>query len=275
MLNITHSETLLLIKYIDIVSGISLDENKAYLLESRLYPLLKEVGCENYNELYLKAKEDRSKNISRKIINAISTNETSFFRDNDTFELLKYKIIPDLIDSINKNRLPQTIKIWSAACSTGQEVYSIGMCIKEVLPDWSDWSISILGTDISSDAILKARMGTYNNLEVGRGLANDRLVRYCNHKENSWSINDDLRSIVHFQQINLLESFALLGVFDVIFCRNVAIYFSPENRKLLFDALSNRLAHNGALLLGSTEFLGSDNNYARLEYHNSVMFKKV
>ncbi|MCK5324047.1 MAG: protein-glutamate O-methyltransferase CheR, partial [Desulfobulbaceae bacterium] len=170
--SITSEEIQVLSKYIFEISGIQLSLDKGYLLETRLKPLLKFHGCATYSELYYQAKIDPSKKLKKEIIEAITTNETFFFRDNTPFELLRNKIIPDLIDRrtgvSRSGRVP--VRIWSAACSTGQEVYSIAMTLMEMLPDLGKYDIFILGTDISDKVVANASYGKYNKFEVERGL---------------------------------------------------------------------------------------------------------
>ena len=165
-------------KYILDISGINLDENKAYLIETRLGGLIKEYECSSYKELRSKAETDSNKTIENKIIDAISTNETLFFRDREPFEVLQHKILPDLIDRRTEKAsglLPIPIRIWSAACSTGQEAYSIAIVLKELLPDLKKYNVKLFGTDISDSAIAQASYGTYNKFEIERGLSKGKL----------------------------------------------------------------------------------------------------
>ncbi len=275
MIKITPEELTLISRYVHDLTGIVLDNSKAYLIEGRLGPLLDEFGCSNYKELYQKAKSDFQKKIENRIIDAITTNETFFFRDNSPFELLKHKILPDLIDRVEASKLPPKIHIWSAACSTGQEVYSIGIIIKELLTDWMRWNIRILGTDISDAAIAKASYGSYNRTEISRGLSTTLLNKYFTQTmNNSWRINDEIRSMAYFKRHNLLDSFAGIGKFDIILCRNVAIYFSPENRKRIFNNIANQLNPHGILIIGASEsLLGITDRFERKEYMRSIFYQ--
>lgn len=236
-----------------------LDQSKAYLLEARLAGLVAELQCASFNELYYKAKADASGKIRNAIIDAVSTKETLFFRDASPFELLQHKILPELIDRrLGRQGIPgsKDIRIWSAACSTGQEVYSIAMVIQDLLPDWSRYNIKILGTDISDEAISRASYGRYNKFEIERGLPKEKLKKYfLPLSDNGWKVKDDLRSLATFKKLNLLENLVGLGRFDVIFCRNVAIYFSSTDKVSLFQRLAEILEPNGYLIIGSTESL--------------------
>ena len=258
MLEITPDEVKIISKYIYDVSGISLDAKKAYLLETRLKGIIDKEGFSSYTELYQKAKRDISKKLQYKIISAVTTNETLFFRDNSPFEMFRHKIMPDLIDSKmskSSGHTPINIRIWSAACSTGQEIYSLAIILKELIHDFKKFNLKLLGTDISDDAISQASYGHYNKFEIERGLDKDKLNKYFNPNGGQWKIRDDLRAMVSFQKINLMEPFTGLDKFDIIFCRNVAIYFNLEDRKKLFEKIGAMLEPDGYLVIGSTESL--------------------
>lgn len=258
MKKITPDEIKIITKYIHDISGIFLDESKAYLLETRLDRVVKENGFSSFIELYRQAKADGTKSIERKIIDAISTNETTFFRDTSPFDVLQHKILPDLIDLRSANSssfLPPQIRIWSAACSTGQEVYSIAIVLKELLPDLNKYNITLLGTDISDAAISQSSYGLYNKFEIERGLPQEKLIRYFSRKGDNWKIKDDIRAMVKFSKQNLMLPLNGLGKFDIVFCRNVAIYFNTEDRKKLFDKIADILEPDGYLIIGATESL--------------------
>lgn len=275
MLKITSSEVSVISKYVHEHSGIVLDESKKYLIESRLGPLAEEHKCRNYSELYYKAKSDLTNSIKTQLVDAITTNETFFFRDNTPFELFKHKIMPDLIDrKMEKvNGIAPSIKIWSAACSTGQELYSIAIIIKELLAGFGNFRITLMGTDLSDTAIKQASYGKYNSTEISRGLSPQLLNKYFNTIGNESRVKDELRAMVSFKKLNLLQPFSIMGKFDVIFCRNVAIYFNNEDRKRVFEGLANQLNPEGALIIGSTESLfGITDIYERKQYMNSVFY---
>ena len=258
MIKISPEEIKFLSGYIHKISGIYYDQKKSYLFESRLGPLLEEMGLSSYSQLYDKACTDGKKIIAKKIIDAISTNETLFFRDTGPFELLQHKILPDLIDTRSpksSNLLPVNIRIWSAACSTGQEVYSIAIILKELLPNMKKYQIKLLGTDISDAAVSQASYGKYGKFEIERGLAKEKLQKYFSPNGETWKINDEIRAMAKFKKMNLMHPFANLGKFDIVVCRNVAIYFNMEDRKKLFDKIANILVPDGYLIIGATEFL--------------------
>jgi chemotaxis protein methyltransferase CheR len=257
MLKISPDELKLVAQYIHDISGIYLDQSKSYLFETRLGSIATEHGCNTYKELYHKAKTEASKTIERKIIDAISTNETLFFRDKGPFELLQHKLLPELIDARTPGSpaLKTNLKIWSAASSTGQELYSIAIIIKELIPDISKYTIKLLGTDISDGAVSQASRGKYNKFEMERGLPGDKLQRYFTMFGDSWTIKDEIRAMVQFKKLNLMLPFGGLGKFDIIFCRNVAIYFTLPDRQKLFNKIADSLADDGYLVIGSTESL--------------------
>ena len=258
MAKISAEEIKLLAKYIYNISGIYLDQDKGYLLETRLNPLLAPHKCTSFMDLYYRAKADTSRQLDKEVVNAISTNETLFFRDNKPFELLKNKIVPDLVDrrSAAEGQKKTRLRIWSAACSTGQEVYSIAISLLETFGDLRDYEITLLGTDISDEAVAKASYGMYGKFEIERGLPKKILQRYFTPAAGGWRIKDEIRSLAVFKKFNLMDSYAGLGSFDIVFCRNVAIYFTDADKRKLFQKLGQVLARDGYLIIGGSESLG-------------------
>jgi chemotaxis protein methyltransferase CheR len=235
--------------------GVYLDETKGYLIESRLSELVKSAGCESYADFARRARHDTSNSLRTKIVDAITTNETLFFRDTSPFDALQHKVIPETIDSKAGTLYQKKIRIWSAACSSGQEAYSIGMLLSEMLPDVQDWDISILGTDISDEVVAKASRGFYAAHEIERGLSPARLNRFFQPENGGWRVKDSLRALCTFERRNLLDPNSARGKFDVIFCRNVAIYFTPDARRGLFLRLTTALTPDGWMFVGSQESL--------------------
>jgi len=255
---ITPAEVQLFAKFIHDLTGIHIEASKAYLLETRLGRILENEKCDSFTAFYHKAKSDLSKRIENNIIDAITTNETLFFRDSTPFDLLKYKIIPEITDKRNTaaaNGMQMPIRIWSAACSTGQEVFSIAIVLRDLLGQHSKFNIQLLGTDISDAAIKQASNGVYNQFEIARGLQRDQLQRYFQSNGENWKIRDEIRSMATFRRLNLMGPLTGLGKFDLIFCRNVAIYFNLEDRTKLFNKIADALAPDGYLIIGSTESL--------------------
>jgi len=235
--------------------GVFLDETKGYLIESRLADLVAREGCESYVALAEMARTEAATGLRTEIVDAITTNETLFFRDNSPFDALRHKVIPHLLDASAKSSFPNRIRIWSAACSAGQETYSIAMTIRELIPNLDDYNITILGTDVSDAAIAKASRGRYAKHEVERGLSPKQLADYFVAVDDGWQVRDELRAMVSFQRLDLREPFDHLGHFDVVFCRNVAIYFTAEARRDVFDRITRVLQPEGALFVGSSETL--------------------
>lgn len=240
-------------RYVQEICGIHLDDSKGYLLETRLGGLLSQFSASSFSELVQKARTDSTARLRNRIIEAITTNETSFFRDTAPFDLLRHKLIPDLIDKRSKNGGRLTIRIWSAACSTGQEAYSTGIVLKELLPDLGRYDIRILGTDISNKVIAQASYGEYTRLELERGLSPEALARHFTRSGDRWKIRDEIRALATFRTMNLLEPFSFPAPFDIIFCRNVAIYFTDADKTRLFQNLAKCLAKDGGLIIGATE----------------------
>ena len=275
MTTIAPEELKVFSQFIQSICGIVLDPGKAYLLETRLGGWMKELGCTTFTELYYQIRADGSKKMQRKLIDLISTGETYFFRDGAPFELLRHKILPDLMDRrarLNLGRTP--IRIWSAACSTGQEVYTIAIILRELLGDTSRQDIRILGTDISDRAVAAASRGAYNKVEMGRGLPPGMERYFTAEPDGTMKIKDDIRALASFRTLNLLEPFVALGRFDIIFCRNVAIYFSDPDRKSLFDRIGYALEPEGALVIGATESItGFCPQFVSKRYLRSVYYQ--
>jgi chemotaxis protein methyltransferase CheR len=252
---VTQEEIPEVSRLVNELCGVILDETKGYLIESRLSRLAEAAGCATFREFAQKARLPANAAIRNEIVDAITTQETLFFRDDSPFEALKYRVLPDLIDAKTRTGSPKRLRFWSAACSTGQEPYSIAMALCEIIPDILSWNVAILGTDISNAAIKHSSMGRYAKHEIQRGMKPNLLSRYFTEEQGGWKVKDHLRSLVSFGRRNLLEPFGELGPFDVIFCRNVAIYFNGPARRSLFHRLAERLAPDGYLFTGSAECL--------------------
>jgi chemotaxis protein methyltransferase CheR len=277
MVKITREEHDLFCQYIRDLSGINLDGSKTYLLETRLATLLDQERCSCFAELHHKAKQPGGEALRQKIIDRICTNETFFFRDKGPFDLLQHKIIPDLIDArkaASSGFFPTPIRIWSAACSTGQEIYSIAIVLRELLHDLKGYRIRLLGTDLSNTAIARASRGEYNRFEIKRGLPDAMLKKHFTCTGDAWKINDDIRGMVSFRKINLTTPFAGLGKFDIVFCRNVGVYFNMADRKRLFHNIERVMEKDGYLIIGATESLiNVDPRFQPKRYLRSVFYQ--
>ena len=276
MIKITPPEFDVFTRYILEISGIALAKGKEYLVETRLSPLVEELGCTSFTDFHRRVKSDFKKDLEKRIIDGISTNETYFFRDKTPFELLQYKIIPDLMDKRTKVKtgLKTNIRIWSAASSTGQEIYSIAMALTEIGINPANYNIKLLGTDISDAAVAQASYGWYNKFEIARGLEPKRLTRFFSQDKDGWRIKDEIRFMAQFKQINLMKPLLGLGKFDVILCRNVMIYFTQEDRRKIYSNLSRLLEPDGYLIIGSTESLANDSDlFVPQRYLKSVFYQ--
>lgn len=275
MISITPKELAVFADFILARTGIVLNSSKAYLLENRLAPMLDEAGAKNFTDFFQAG--CRSPEWTTRVIDAITTNETSFFRDQRPFELLRCKILPEIISRSKGNgaSTPPTLTIWSAACSTGQEVYTVAMVIAELLgKELQQWKVRITGTDISASAITKASQGLYTKYEVERGVPPQLRDKYFAPQGDLLAIRPELKAMAAFKKINLLAPPENLGQFDLVFCRNVGIYFNQENRTRLFTQIAGRLHPGGILIIGSTEsLLGVCDCFVRHECQNAVYFR--
>ncbi len=255
MIRLQTGERQTVAQYIHSICGISLDASKDYLIESRLNRIAVELGCHTFNDLVSQARSDASGAIRRQIINEITTGETLFFRDSAPFEVLRHKILPELIDRRTRPGASIPIRIWSAACSTGQEIYSIAMLLKDLLGDTGRYNIRLVGTDISDQAVARASEGVFSDIEMARGLPEAFRERFFARHPRGWKIRDEIRAMASFRKMNLMEDLAALGKFDVVFCRNVAIYFSESDKAKLFRGIEQRMESDGYLMIGSMESL--------------------
>lgn len=232
-------------------SGLSLQDDKMYLIGSRLKPVAAKYDCETPEDLVKLMRTRPSRAMETDIVEAMTTNETSFFRDVHPFEAFQNNVLPELIE---KRSATKTIRILCAAASSGQEPYSLALVIREHFPQLSTWNVRITGVDIDNAILEKARIGKYSKFEVQRGLPVSMLLKYFDkEEENAWTLKQDVKKLVQFQQLNLLNSFGTLGTFDVIFCRNVLIYFDTSTKTDVLRRLSERLAGDGCLFLGGSE----------------------
>jgi chemotaxis protein methyltransferase CheR len=230
-------------------SGLDLSADKQYLVESRLIPLARRAGLPGLAELVQKMKSG-AEVLTADVVEAMTTNETFFFRDKIPFDHLRDTILPTLLQTRTNRR---TLRIWSAACSSGQEPYSIAMCLKEKAQQLAGWRIEIVATDLSQEVLEKSKSGIYSQFEVQRGLPVQLLVKYFTQTGELWQISPDIRSMVQHRQLNLLQDFSHLGKFDVIFCRNVLIYFDQETKSGIFERIAKSLEPDGMLVLGAAE----------------------
>ncbi|MGA2290376.1 CheR family methyltransferase [Bradyrhizobium sp.] len=244
----TPSDYAFLRKFLKERSGLDLSSDKQYLVESRLIPLARAGGLPGIAELVARLKGG-SDPLTAAVVEAMTTNETFFFRDRIPFNHLRETIFPALARARANRR---ALRIWCAAASTGQEPYSIAMSVKE-FAGLGGWRVEIIATDLSQAVLEKAKAGIFSQFEVQRGLPIQMLVKYFTQTGELWQLNADIRAMVEHRQLNLLQDFSHLGMFDVIFCRNVLIYFDHDTKVGIFDRLARVLEPDGVLALGAAE----------------------
>ena len=230
-------------------SGLDLSADKQYLIESRLLPLSRKCGLAGISELVQKMKGGSASHIAQ-VVEAMTTNETFFFRDKVPFDHFRDTIMPEVLKARAGRK---SVRIWCAAGSTGQEPYSLAMCLKEMSAALSGWRVEIIATDLSQEVLEKSRAGVYSQFEVQRGLPIQLLVKYFKQIGELWQISADIRAMVQHRQLNLLHDFSQLGTFDVIFCRNVLIYFDQDTKVNVFGRLARSMEADGFLALGAAE----------------------
>ena len=231
-------------------AGLVLDKGKEYLVEARLRPLAQEAGLTSVQDFIQRLRMPTASGMRRRVIEAMTTNETSFIRDMHPFDSLRKTILPQAIQNRREER---RLFIWSAACSTGQEAYTIAMIIREHFPELASWTCRIIGTDISRDVLARAQSGRYSQLEVNRGLPVQCLSRYFVRDKLDWEIRKELRSMVEFVEMNLTQAWPPLPRMDIIFLRNVLIYFDVTTKRRIFEGMRRQIRHDGYLLLGNCE----------------------
>jgi chemotaxis protein methyltransferase CheR len=254
--------------YLCRTAGISLDAEKAYLAESRLQPIMQRLGLADLDGLVAKVVSGYEPALAREVIDAMTTNETFFFRDRTPFDNFRKIALPAMLEA---RRDVGRIRIWCAACSSGQEPYSLAMILDEETPKLTGWEIEIVATDLSHNVINSAREGLYTQFEVQRGLPIGQLLRYFSQEGDRWRINQHLRSRIRFEQFNLLSDYGELGRFDIIFCRNVLIYFDVPTKQAVLEKMARVLAPDGYLFMGAAEtVVGLTDAFVPHQEHRSI-----
>jgi chemotaxis protein methyltransferase CheR len=231
-------------------SGLDLSADKQYLVESRLVPLARKAGLTGISELVQKMKPGIAEPLIAEVVEAMTTNETFFFRDKMPFDHLKDTMLPAVLQARAARR---ALRIWCAASSTGQEPYSIAMCLKGLGAALAGWKVDIVATDLSLGVLEKSKSGIFSQFEVQRGLPIQLLVKHFTQVGDMWQLNPDIRSMVQHRQLNLLQDFSHLGTFDIIFCRNVLIYFDQDTKAGIFERMAKLVDADGFLVLGAAE----------------------
>jgi chemotaxis protein methyltransferase CheR len=231
-------------------SGLVLGPDKMYLVESRLQPIVRKRILSDLTQLVAEIRLGKDRGLIQDVMEAMTTNESFFYRDKLPFEILRSDILPKFLTARQSTR---QLRIWSAAASTGQEPYSIAMVLKEMAASFQGWRVDILGTDISKEVLEKARAGIYSQFEVQRGLPIQMLVKYFKQIGEMWQIDSAIRAMVQLKEGNLLSSFSGFGNFDIIYCRNVLIYFDQATKKDVLERMAKQMSNDGVLFLGAAE----------------------
>ncbi len=272
MLKITAPEYALMKKYIEEHCGIHLDRDKEYLIESRLSDLVRETGCRSFQEFHFKARTDPTGKLRDGIVDAMTTNETSWFRDRSTWDYLRDVQVPALIDQALRTGAAH---VWSAAASTGQEAFSLLMLLDEAVHDRGIPSvldrIHIQATDISTSALITAMAARYDAIAINRGLPEDKRRKYFTQEEGGWVFDSRLKNRVEFKKFNLQNPFFFPHPFDLVLCRYVSIYFSDAFKRNLFAKMAGVLKPGGVLILGATESLREYSQAFEITYHHGTV----
>ncbi len=231
-------------------SGLVLTRDKAYLLESRLMPVARKWNMKGLEELATTVRTRKDEALLRDITEAMTTNESSFFRDQKPFDQFRQLVLPRLMETRAAKR---SLRIWSAACSSGQEGYSLSMILNDEAAKLAGWRIEIVGTDISAEMVERAKSGVYTQFEVQRGLPITMLVKHFKQNGDKWQISQQLRQMVSFREWNLLGDLSPLGQFDIVFCRNVLIYFDQPTKAKVLEGIARQMPQDGVLYLGGAE----------------------
>jgi len=252
-------------------SAIVLDDDKQYLAESRLLPVARREGFDSLGSLVASLLAKKPDGLHRHVVEAMTTNETSFFRDFHPFEALRKSILPQLLISRASSK---ELNIWSAACSSGQEPYSIAMLLREDFPGLTGWNIKLIASELSAEMLARAREGRYSQLEVNRGLPAKLLVKYFRQHGVDWQIAEELRSRVEFVAINLAGYWPVLPPMDIILMRNVLIYFGVETKKKLLRKARQLLRQDGLLFLGGAETtFNLDDSFERVQFDRTICYR--
>jgi chemotaxis protein methyltransferase CheR len=252
-------------------AAIVLEADKHYLIETRLQTLARSDGLNSARDIMERMRRDRMSTWHTKVVEAMTTNETSFFRDLKPFEALRKMVFPALI---GQRRAERRLVVWCAACSTGQEPYSIAMILRDPSVVPTGWSTQIIATDLASNVLERAKLGRYNQFEVNRGLPATLLVKYFQKQGIEWQVKDELRTMIEFKQLNLIQTWPKLPAIDVVFLRNVLIYFEVETKRRILAQVRKVLRPDGYLFLGGAEStLNLDDAFVRVDFEGSGCYR--
>jgi chemotaxis protein methyltransferase CheR len=252
-------------------AGIVLDADKAYLVETRLAPLARQGGFESIQGMLTHSQASPHAALRDKLVEALTTNETSFYRDVRPFDALREVVLPDLL---RKRAAARRLEVWCAAASTGQEPYTLAMLLREHFPELAGWDVRLTATDISTDVLARARAGCYSQVEVNRGLPAPLLAKYFSRVGANWKLADDIRRMVDFRPLNLIERWPDLGRPDLVLIRNVLIYFDVPTKKDILARARRILRPDGYLMLGGGETtLNLDDGFERVDYERAGVYR--
>jgi chemotaxis protein methyltransferase CheR len=252
-------------------AGLVLEPGKEYLVESRLQPIARQEGLTSIEELIVRIRGGQGRALREKVIDALTTNETTFFRDVEPFEMLRTEVLPQLVELRKHER---RLSIWYAAASTGQEPFSVSMLIREHFPQLLAWNLEQLGTDISPTVIARARQGRYGQIEINRGLPATYLVKYFDRSGAEWRLKDAVLSMVRFEEMNLVKPWPTMPMVDIVMIRNVLIYFDVETKKQILSRIRRILRPDGYLFLGGAETtMNLDDNFVRQQFNRSGCYR--
>jgi chemotaxis protein methyltransferase CheR len=263
----------LLAKMVKDRSGLTLTRDKAYLVESRLLPVARKWNLKTLDELAVRLRAKQEQPLIRDIVEAMTTNESFFFRDIKPFDQFRQVVLPYLLQT---RAATKTIKIWSAACSSGQEPYTVAMILREERHRLNGWHVDILATDLSTEILSKAQAGLYSQFEVQRGLPIQMLVKYFKQTGDRWQIDPGLREQIRYRPFNLLDEMTGLGVFDVVFCRNVLIYLDQPTKQSVLERIAKQLTPDGFLYLGGAEtVVGITDKFQPMANHRGLYHQAI
>lgn len=254
-------------------AAIVLDDGKEYLVEARLYPVARREGLGSIAELVAQLRQKPYNGLHEKVVDAMTTNETSFFRDGRPFQALKNHLLPEFL---KKRAATKQLSIWCAASSSGQEPYTVAMLIHEFFASYPDWTVRILASDISEEMLTRCREACYSQIEINRGLPAQYLVKYFEKRGMEWQLKENIRRLVEFQRINLARQWPSLPMVDIVFMRNILIYFDTETKKDILARTREHLRPDGYLLLGGAETtLNLDDEYEQVYFDKASCYRQL
>jgi chemotaxis protein methyltransferase CheR len=271
-MSLSHDDFCFIRTLIHEQAAISLDDGKEYLAEARLGSLARSEGADSINELIIRVRADTRGILSGKVVEAMTTNETSFFRDTHPFEALRKIVLPELMSLRGNSRL---LRIWCAACSSGQEPYSLAMLLRDSFPTLQDWDVRIMATDLSGNIVERAKSGKYSQMEVNRGVPATMLVRHFQRDGLHWTVSDDIRRMVEFRTLNLISDWPWKEPFDLVLIRNVLIYFNVSTKQQILSRISRSLRPRGYMILGGAETTWNlDDSFERIASEHCTLYRR-